>query len=215
MPPREKGRIGIIEDDEVVGGILAHRLELDGCAPLWWRTGREALEGLSAARPDLVVCDIVLPDMSGEDVFLQALPWLGSTPFLFVTGHGKIEDAVRLMKAGAVDYITKPYRLPDLLDRIARLIALQPRAEGVLGAAEAMRPVEMLLGSVVDSDSSLLVTGESGVGNEVAARFLHQISTRAKESFIPVNCGAIPNDLIESQLFGHEKGVFTSSQGRH
>src|SRR5215831_15805113 len=144
MLPREKELIGIIEDDLVVGGTLAHRLELDGYAPLWWRTGQEALEGLSAARPDLVVCDIVLPDMSGEDIFLQSLPRLCRTPFLFVTGFGKIEDAVRLMKAGAVDYIVKPYTLSSLLDRIARLIAHQPGAEGVLGASEAMRQVEML-----------------------------------------------------------------------
>jgi DNA-binding NtrC family response regulator len=215
MSPPEKERIGIIEDDLVVGGTLAHRLELDGYAPLWWHTGQEALEGLSAARPHLVVCDIVLPDMSGEDVFLQALPRLGGTPFLFVTGFGKIEDAVRLMKAGAVDYIVKPYSLTGLLDRIARLIAHQPRAEGVLGGSEAMRQVEMLLRRVADIDSSLLFTGESGAGKEVAARFVHRVSTRAKEPFIAVNCAAIPSELIESQLFGHEKGAFTSAQARH
>ena len=214
MSPPKRGRIGIIEDDLVVGGTLAHRLELEGYMPLWWRTGQEALEGLHT-RPDLVVCDIVLPDMSGEDVFLQALPQLGGKPFLFVTGFGKVEDAVRLMKAGAVDYIVKPYVLPDLLGRIARLIKLQPRTAGDLGTSEAMRQVEMLLRRVADIDSSLLITGESGVGKEVAAKFVHQISTRADEPFIAVNCGAIPSDLIESQLFGHERGAFTSAQARH
>lgn len=215
MSPHKRGRIGIVEDDLVVGGTLAHRLELEGYTPLWWRTGQEALDGLRAHRPDLVVCDIVLPDMNGEDVFLQALPQLGGKPFLFVTGFGKIEDAVRLMKAGAVDYIVKPYALSDLLERIARLITLQPKTAGDLGASEAMRQVEMLLRRVADIDSSLLITGESGVGKEVAAKFVHQISTRAAEPFIAVNCGAIPNDLIESQLFGHEKGAFTSAQARH
>ena len=215
MSPHKRGRIGIVEDDLVVGGTLAHRLELEGYTPLWWRTGQEALDGLRAHRPDLVVCDIVLPDMNGEDVFLQALPQLGGKPFLFVTGFGKIEDAVRLMKAGAVDYMVKPYALSDLLERIARLIKLQPKTAGDLGASEAMRQVEMLLRRVADIDSSLLITGESGVGKEVAAKFVHQISTRAAEPFIAVNCGAIPNDLIESQLFGHEKGAFTSAQARH
>jgi two-component system response regulator HydG len=133
MSPHSGERIGIIEDDLVVGGTLAHRLELEGYTPLWWHTGGEALKGLCAQRPDLVVCDILLPDMSGEDVFLQALPRLGGKPFLFVTGFGKIEDAVRLMKAGAVDYIVKPYALSDLLGRIARLLELQPRAAGDLG----------------------------------------------------------------------------------
>src|SRR6516225_11304913 len=211
--PHKGERIGIIEDDLVVGGTLAHRLELEGYMPLWWRTGQEALEGLHT-RPDLVVCDIVLPDMSGEDVFLQALPQLGGKPFLFVTGFGKVEDAVRLMKAGAVDYIVKPYALSDLLEQIARLIKLQPRTAGDLGTSEAMRQVEMLLRRVADIDSSLLITGESGVGKEVAAKFVHQISTRADEPFIAVNCGAIPNDLIESQLFGHERGAFTTSRVR-
>lgn len=126
MQPRERGLIGLIEDDLVVGGTLAQRLELEGYTSLWWRTGREALDGLKTARPDLVICDIVLPDMSGEDVFLQALWRLGGTPFLFVTALGQIEQAVRLTKAGAVDYLVKPYALTDLLERVARLIGLQP-----------------------------------------------------------------------------------------
>ena len=215
MSPHERGRIGVIEDDETVGKSLVQRLKLEGYTPIWWRTGQEALEGLQKQRPNLVVCETRLPDMTGEDVFLQALPRLAGTPFLFVTGFGKIEDAVRLMKAGAVDYIVKPYALSDLLERIARLIRLQPRAAGDLGTSEAMRQVEMLLRRVADIDSSLLITGESGVGKEVAAKFVHQISTRAAEPFVAVNCGAIPNDLIESQLFGHEKGAFTSAQARH
>jgi DNA-binding NtrC family response regulator len=88
-------------------------------------------------------------------------------------------------------------------------------SEGALGVSHAMREVEMLLRGVAEIDSSLLITGESGVGKEVAAKFVHQISTRANEPFVAVNCGAIPNDLIESQLFGHEKGPFTSAQARH
>jgi DNA-binding NtrC family response regulator len=215
MPPHERELVGVIEDDPVMGGTLTHRLKLEGYRPLWWRTGQEALEGLCTARPDLVVCDIRLPDMSGEDVFLRVLPRLGGKPFLFVTAFGQIEQAVRLTKAGAVDYIAKPYALPDLLERIARLIALQPKVTGVLGGSEAMRQVEMLLRRVANIDSSLLFTGESGVGKEVAAQFVHRISTRAQDPFIAVNCAAIPNELIESELFGHEKGAFTGAQARH
>ncbi len=215
MPPHERELIGVIEDDPVMGGTLTYRLKLEGYRPLWWRTGKEALEGFYKARPDLVVCDIRLPDMSGEDVFLRVLPRLGGKPFLFVTAFGQIEQAVRLTRAGAVDYIAKPYALPDLLERIARLIALQPRATGVLGASEAMRQVEMLLRRVANIDSSLLFTGESGVGKEVAAQFVYRISTRAEDPFIAVNCAAIPNELIESELFGHERGAFTGAQSRH
>jgi DNA-binding NtrC family response regulator len=181
MSPHERGRIGVIEDDETVGKSLVQRLELEGYSPLWWRTGQEALEGLHTERPDLAVCDIVLPDMGGEDVFLQALPQLGGKPFLFVTGFGKVEDAVRLIKAGAADYIVKPYELSDLLERIKRLIKRQPRTAGDLGTSEAMRQLEMLLRRVADIDSSLLITGESGVGKEVAAKLVHQISSRSDE----------------------------------
>jgi DNA-binding NtrC family response regulator len=215
MSPLERRRIGIVEDDLIVGGTLAHRLELEGYEPLWWRTGQEALEGLRRQPPDLVVCDIRLPDMNGKDLFLRALPQLGGKPFLFVTAHAQVEDAVFLMKAGAVDYIVKPYALPDLLGRIARLIKLQPRTAGDLGTSGAMRQLELLLRRVADIDSSLLIIGESGAGKEVAAKFVHQISARSDEPFVAVNCGAIPNDLIESQLFGHERGAFTSAQARH
>ena len=215
MSPHERGRIGVIEDDETVGKSLVQRLELEGYSPLWWQTGRGALDQLPKARPDLVICDIRLPDMSGKDLFLRALPQLGGKPFLFVTAHAQVEDAVFLMKAGAVDYIVKPYVLPDLLGRIARLIKLEPRTAGDLGASDAMRQLEILLRRVADIDSSLLIIGESGAGKEVAAKFVHQISTRADEPFVAVNCGAIPNDLIESQLFGHERGAFTSAQARH
>jgi len=215
MSPRERGRIGIIEDDTTIGDSLVQRLELEGYTPLWWQTGQQALEELFTARTDLVICDIVLPDMSGEEVFLRALPRLGSTPFLFVTAHGKIDQAVRLTKAGAVDYLEKPYEITDLLEHIARLIAVQPESAGVLGASEPMRRAEMLLRRVANIDSSLLFTGESGVGKEVAAQFVHRISTRANDPFIAVNCAAIPHELIESQLFGHEKGAFTSAHARH
>ena len=213
--PHKPRVIAIIEDDTVMGGTLVHRLELEGYRSAWWLTGAEALKGLRTTRPDLVICDIRLPDMSGEDVFFEVLPSLGGTPFLFVTAYGQIEQAVRLTKAGAVDYIAKPYALSDLLERIPQLIARRPAAEGILGTSEAMRQVETLLRRVADIDSALLFTGESGVGKEVGARFVHQISARRAAPFMAVNCAAVPNELIESELFGHEKGAFTGAHVQH
>ena len=213
--PHERSFIGVVEDDPVMGGTLVHRLELEGYHTVWWRTGHQALNGLRTSRPDLVVCDIRLPDISGEEIFLNVLPHLGGLPFLFVTAYGQIEQAVRLTKAGAVDYIAKPYALSDLLDRIPGLIASRPGSTGVLGASQAMQQLELLLRRVADIDSSLLFTGESGSGKEVAARFAHQISSRASAPFFAVNCAAIPNELIESELFGHEKGAFTGAHARH
>ena len=215
MSLRDRGRIGVIEDDPVMGGTLVHRLELEGYLPFWWRTGQEALHLMAGAAPDLVVCDIRLSDMTGEDVYMHTPPPFGRTPFLFVTAFGEIEQAVRLAKAGAVDYIIKPYEMPGLLQRIEHLVALQPRASGALGRSPAMREIEVLLRRVADLDSSLLLTGESGVGKEVAAHFVHAISRRATEPLVAINCAAIPNELIESQLFGHERGAFTSAQTRH
>jgi DNA-binding NtrC family response regulator len=205
-----------VEDDPVLGGTLVHRLELEGYRPFWWQTGREALEALGSTRPHVVVCDIRLPDMDGEEIYQQIpLSVADDTPFLFVTAFGQIDQAVRLTKAGAVDYIVKPYALAVLLQRIEALISLQPEAAGVLGRSKAMCEVELLLRRVAHLDSTLLFTGESGVGKEVAAHFVHEISTRADEPFIAVNCAAIPSELIESQLFGHEKGAFTGAQARH
>jgi DNA-binding NtrC family response regulator len=215
MLPLERGRVGVVEDDPVMGGTLVQRLQLEGHVPFWWRTGQEAIEAFHRTRPDLVVCDIRLPDMSGEEVYLRSPPPLGGTPFLFVTAFGQIEQAVRLAKAGAVDYIVKPYALSALIEQIEQLIAFQPKAAGVLGSSQAMRRVEALLRRVADFESSVLLTGESGVGKEVAAHFVHETSTRANEPFVAVNCAAIPNELVESQLFGHERGAFTSAQARH
>jgi DNA-binding NtrC family response regulator len=215
MPLHERDLIGVIEDDEVMGGTLTHRLELEGYRTFWWCTGRDALEGLCTAQPEIVVCDIKLPDMSGEDVFLRALPRLSGTPFIFITAFGEFDQAVRLTKAGAVDYITKPFAASDLLERISRVMMLRPKASGVLGGSQAMRQVESLLRRVANIDSSLLLMGESGVGKEVAANFIHQISARARGPFIPVNCAAIPSTLVESELFGHDRGAFTGALTRH
>lgn len=213
--PHKQALIGVIEDDPVMGGSLVHRLGLEGYATRWWQTGREALAGMQGLHPDLVICDIRLPDVSGEDVFLKALPMLSETPFLFMTAYGQIEQAVRLTKAGAVDYLAKPYALADLLERIPRLIAQRPTSDGALGQSPPMRTLEALLRRVANVDSSLLFTGESGAGKEVAARFVHQLSARSSAPFFAVNCAAIPNELIESELFGHERGAFTGAHVRH
>jgi DNA-binding NtrC family response regulator len=212
---RRGALVGIVEDDPIAGGTLAHRLELEGYEVVWWQTGAAALTGIRTRCPELVVCDILLPDVSGEDVFLNSLPVLTGTPFLFVTAYGQIDQAVRLTKAGAVDYIAKPYALGELLDRIPRLLGNSPHAAGALGESPAMRRIETLLRRVAEIDTSLLLTGESGTGKEVAARFVHQISSRSSAPFMAVNCAAIPSDLIENELFGHERGAFTGAHQRH
>ena len=219
MRSREHRHIALVEDDAIMGESLLQRLTLEGYAATWWRTGEEALAGLHMIHPDLLICDIRLPDMSGEELFRAALPDLRTSPILFITAYGEIDQAVRLLRAGADDYLTKPFAMETFLGRVDQLVHRQPPpavdAEPVLGVSRAMREVEALLRRVADLDSNLLLSGESGAGKEVAARFMHGISRRAAAPFMAVNCAAIPANLLESELFGHERGAFTGAHARH
>lgn len=212
-------RIAIVEDDPIMGESLIQRLTLEGYRTEWWQTGREAVEGLQYSRPDLTVFDLRLPDISGEDVFRTVLPQLKASPVLFITAYGDIDQAVRLIRAGADDYMAKPFPMEEFLARIEHLLKQnRPSADSDpprLGSSESMRQIESVLRRVANIESSLLITGESGVGKEVAARFVHEISDRATAPFMAVNCAAIPTDLLESELFGHERGAFTGAHARH
>lgn len=216
----EGARIALIEDDPIMGESLMQRLELEGAQSAWWQSGEAAIEELRSFRPDVVVCDIRLPGMDGERLFHDTSTQLVSVPFLFITAHVDIEQAVRLVRAGATDYIGKPYSMDDFLGRICRL--LQDRTplavdmgEVTLGHSEAIKGVESLLRRVADIDSTVLLSGESGAGKEVSARFLHQHSERRNAPFVAVNCAAIPPNLMEAELFGYEKGAFTGAHARH
>lgn len=216
MPSHDRGLVAIIEDDPVMGESLVQRLELEGYAVNWWRSGGQALEGLKTIEPDAIVCDIRLPDMDGEQVFSTMPPQLERVPVMFVTAFGQIEQAVRLTKAGAADYIAKPFALGDFLERIEGMVAQRSLGGAdVLGTSRQMRETATTLARIAAIDSTVLLTGESGVGKEVAARYLHSISPRRNAPFIAVNCAAIPKDLLENEIFGHEKGAFTGASGKH
>lgn len=219
--PLERARAGLVEDDPVMGGSIVQRLELEGWDVTWWQTGREAVTGLGrvAGSLDLVICDIRLPDMSGEAVFEEMTRQPDTPPFLFVTGFAEIDQAVRLMRCGAVDFMTKPFAMDDFLKRIES--GRRSNRSGirlkdyVLGQSPAIQHAEDLIHRYAAHDLPVLITGETGSGKEVAARLLHQISARAEQPFVAVNCAAIPADLLESEIFGHEKGAFTGAHQRH
>jgi DNA-binding NtrC family response regulator len=207
-------RLCLIEDDEIMGGPLSLRLELEGYACDWFKSGRAALAALRKNTYDMVVSDILLPHTSGEALYTTLLDeGAHLPPFIFMTGHGTVDQAVRLMKLGAVDYLAKPFE-PELL--LAKLRALEAHLDigadpDGLGISPAMRGIEELLHRLAASDSSVLITGESGVGKEVVALRLHQLSHRDTRPFVAVNCAALPEALMEAELFGHEKGAYTGA----
>jgi DNA-binding NtrC family response regulator len=207
--------IALVEDDPIMGESLMERLSLEGAKVLWWKSCRSAVDSLDQFAPDLVVCDIRLPDGSGEDVFAHASSAAERPPFLFVTAHGDVDQAVRLMRNGAGDYITKPFETSGFLCRVAHL--LRPVEQGtapVLGISDQMIETQRLLQKMGPLPAPVLLLGETGAGKEVCARYLHGVRD-ARRPFMAVNCAAIPKDLMESELFGHEKGAFTGASGRH
>ena len=213
--------IGIVDDDPIMGESLVQRLQLEGYQAIWWQSGEEALSHLPSVDCRVLVCDIRLPDLDGEQLFRRALPDLGATPVIFITAFGEIEQAVRLMQAGADDYVTKPFEIEVLLRKIAALCVREVVAGNgnpgreTLSASAAMRVVESELLRVTDTASPVLLLGETGVGKEVAARQLHNASARRELPFVVVSCATIPVDRAESEMFGHERGGVTGSRTAH
>lgn len=200
-----------------MGQSMVDWFEVEGYRTVWLRSGRDALATLAGIGADIVVCDIRLPDMTGEDIHASLAGVLVATPFLFITGHGDIAQAVRLMKAGAADYVTKPFEIDDVLARIEALLGTRWRlTDGfVLGRAPAIIAAERILRRVAPLESTVLLTGPSGSGKEVAARLLHGEGPRRARPFVAINCAAMPEHLVESALFGHERGAFTGATQRH
>ncbi|WP_291296323.1 sigma-54 dependent transcriptional regulator [Elioraea sp.] len=209
--------VALIEDDPVMGQSVVDWLAVEGYRTQWFRTGAEAIGALGMRPPDAVICDIRLPDMSGEDIHRALAQQCGQVPMLFVTGFGDVAQAVRLMRAGAADYLTKPFDIDTLLERLEALLAPRWQRCGglVLGTSPSIAAVERLLRRIAPIASTVLITGPSGSGKEVAARLLHAEGPHAEAPFIAVNCAAIPPDLLESEIFGHERGAFTGAAARH
>ncbi|KSV76074.1 hypothetical protein N185_16630 [Sinorhizobium sp. GW3] len=218
MAQRDAVRLGIVEDDPIMGQSLATRLALEGYEIEWWTSGTEAARCLvePRTRVELVLCDIRLPDMNGEQVFAEVTR-VRSVPFLFMSGFAEIDQAVRLMRSGAVDFITKPFDMTILLERLQSILSAHAPsdAEAVLGPSAAMRQTQMIIKRYANHSLPVLFQGETGTGKEVCARYLHRISPRSGQPFMAVNCAAIPGELLESELFGHEKGAFTGAHQLH
>lgn len=216
----------VIDDEPALRQILSAVLVRAGHAVSVAENGEQALRRLAKGDIDVAICDIRMPDMSGLDVVSKAKEQNIDTRFLMMTAYASVDTAVNAMRLGVYDYIVKPVRNDDLINHInnlGKVIALQSenhnlrniviKAEGGLceSCAPTMQRVSELVNKVSCTNSTVLITGESGTGKTILAKRIHNISARKANAFVAVNCGAIPENLMESELFGHTKGAFTGA----
>jgi DNA-binding NtrC family response regulator len=219
-----RGLILVVEDDEILGRSLEQRLTLEGWHVHLAATGRAALEAVARQVPDVVMCDICLPDADGEKLMADIFNRAGAVPTIFMTAYGGVDQAVRLVRAGARDYLTKPFDLDEVVAKLAAAVERDDVGAAAVdestpfasfGLSLATRTTRRVLERVADLDLPVLLLGETGTGKEVAARFLHAASGRRDAPFVAVNCAALATELVDSALFGHEKGAFTGAHDRH
>ncbi len=216
-------RILVIDDERSIRNTLREILEYEGYQMDEAPDGMSALELAAKEKYDVILCDIKMPQMDGIEV-LDRLLAMNDTPVVMISGHGTIETAVDALKRGAYDYIAKPLDLNRLLVTIRNAIergslvketkVLKRKVSktfDMVGESEPIKQIRAMIEKVAPTDARVLITGSNGTGKELVARWLHELSNRAEGPFVEVNCAAIPGELIESVLFGHEKGSFTSA----
>jgi DNA-binding NtrC family response regulator len=229
-PQRLKAEALVVEDDPLTLRALATLVEIEGFAVRRAASITEARRELERGRPDVVLCDVVLPDGKGMEI-LTLLRDQPGTEVILITGNASVDTAIQALRLGAYDYLLKPVdegRLKSLLANFSRHQALREevsalrhelrqlgRFGAMVGTSPAMQEVYDLIEKGAPSEVSVLLTGESGTGKELAAATIHALSRRRLKPFVAVNCGAVASTLIESELFGHEKGSFTGATRRH
>ena len=216
----------IIDDEPAIRQILCNAAKNAGHSVSVAANGEEALERLGKGDIDVAVCDIRMPDMTGIEVVEKARSQGLDTIFLMMTAYASVSTAIEAMRAGAYDYTIKPLRNDDFLNRIARLadiidlksenkvlreLVKNQEDDVCTTQSPAMQAIDRLILKVAPTDSTVLITGPSGSGKGVIAKMIHQNSLRANRAFVPINCGAIPENLLESEFFGHTKGAFTGA----
>jgi DNA-binding NtrC family response regulator len=211
-------RILIVDDDRAFRLSTAALLRADGYDVDGVADGAAAAEALRASKPDLLVLDLRMPGVDGLGVVEALRMWGERVPILMISGFGTVDAAVRALHLGADDFLTKPVepdvlsaRVADLLARRPLLDAAEPNPAGMVGRSPKMREALAAIARVAVGDTTVLVTGETGTGKELAARADHDLSPRKRAPFIAVNCGALAEGVLESELFGHVRGAFTGA----
>ncbi len=217
-------KILVIDDEKSIRNTLQEILEYEKHEVILATNGPEGLELLKEKNVDVVLCDIKMPEMDGIEVLEKIFEQSPDIPVIMISGHGNIDTAVEAIKKGAFDFIEKPLDLNRLLvtirnamertDLITETRSLKRKVSKtyeMVGESKAIKKVREMIDKVAPTEARVLITGENGSGKELVARWLHEKSPRAQGPFVEVNCAAIPSELIESELFGHEKGSFTSA----
>ena len=226
----EPAPVIVVDDDADLRAAAAQTLELAGYRPILFAAAEPALRALDAGFPGVVVSDIRMPGFSGLQLFQRIRALDADLPVILITGHGDVDLAVSALKDGAYDFISKPFATDRLLEAVhrgleKRTLVLENRRlrqaaaradEGMafLGEAPAMRRLRATIRQIADAEVDVLIEGETGSGKEVVAEHLHRWSRRAGRPFVALNCGGLPESVIESELFGHEPGAFTGAQKR-
>jgi len=220
-------RILVVDDETSMRQLLEITLRKEGYRVTTARSGRKAVEAFENAPYDLVISDIKMPDMSGVEVLRKVKEVAPETPVIMITAYSSAETAVEALRLGAYDYIAKPFKIDELkvtiknaLEKsqlkeqvvtLKRTLREKHGLDAILGRSPKMIKLFELIESVASNNSTILITGESGTGKELAARAIHVHSSRREQPFVSVNCGAVPESLLESELFGHLRGSFTGA----
>lgn len=220
------GKILIIDDERAIRRAMREILEFEEFEVEEAENGKDGLDKAISKTYDIIFCDIKMPLMDGMEVLDELIKAKIETPVIMISGHGNIDTAVQAIKKGAFDFIEKPLDLNRILvtirnarektvlvEETKQLKTTVKRFKGssIIGETDAIIHIKEMIEKVAPTDARVLITGENGTGKELVARSLHDNSNRKKMQFIEVNCAAIPSELIESELFGHEKGAFTSA----
>ena len=220
-------KILVIDDERAIRNSLKEILSDEGYAVETAENGEEGLQAADKEKYDVIFCDIKMPGMDGIEVLGKLVEAGIETPVVMISGHGDIDTAVECIKKGAFDFIQKPLDLNRILITIknagdkanlvtqTRILKKKVYGQQMVGSSEPMRHIREMIDKVAGTDARVLILGANGTGKELVARSLHQTSNRSAMPYIEVNCAAIPSELIESELFGHEKGSFTSAIKQH
>ena len=217
-------KILVIDDERSIRNSMKDILQYEGHEVVLAENGMEGLVSVKSEKPDIVFCDIKMPNMEGIEVLERIKEFSADTPVIMISGHGTIDTAIEAIRKGAYDFIEKPLDLNRILITIKNatdkhllihetktLKNKVSKKYDMIGNSEALNHIRAMIDKVAVSDARILITGPNGSGKELVAHQLHELSHRKDNAFVEVNCAAIPSELIESELFGHEKGSFTSA----